>query len=78
MMNILSYEVSTERGQGHVRGMLCFVEGDWPLLGGSFPVEGLDVLWPKKARKIITAPGAVGDDRLRVLPRYLAAELPPA
>ena len=61
-----------------VRGMLCFVEGDWPLLGGSFTVGGLDVLWPKKARKIITAPGTLGDDRLRVLHRHLAAEFPPA
>jgi hypothetical protein len=61
-----------------VRGMLCFVEGDWPLLGGSFTVEGLEVLWPKKARKIITAPGALSDDRLRVLHRLLAAEFPPA
>ena len=61
-----------------VRGMLCFVEGDWPLLGGSFTIGGLDVLWPKKARKIITASGALGDDRLRVLHRHLAAEFPPA
>ena len=61
-----------------VRGMLCFVEGDWPLLGGSFTVEGLDVLWPKKARKIIATPGPLGDDRLRELHRHLAAEFPPA
>jgi Nuclease-related domain len=61
-----------------VHGMLCFVEGDWPLLGGSFSIEGLDVLWPKKARKIITAPGPLADDRLRVLHRHLAAEFPPA
>jgi hypothetical protein len=61
-----------------VRGMLCFVEGDWPLLGGSFTVGGLEVLWPKRARKIITAPGALTDDRLRVLHRHLAAEFPPA
>ena len=61
-----------------VRGMLCFVEGDWPLLGGSFTVGGLEVLWPKRARKIITAPGALSDDRLRVLHRHLAAEFPPA
>jgi Nuclease-related domain len=61
-----------------VRGMLCFVEGDWPLLGGSFTIAGLEVLWPKRARKIITAPGALSDDRLRDLHRHLAAEFPPA
>ena len=61
-----------------VRRMLCFVEGDWPVLGGSFTIGGLDVLWPKKARKIITAPGALGNDRFGVLHRHLAAEFPPA
>ncbi|HZJ05204.1 MAG TPA: nuclease-related domain-containing protein [Nocardioidaceae bacterium] len=61
-----------------VHGMLCFVEGDWPVLGGSFTIGGLDVLWPKKARKIITAPGPLGDDRLRVLHRHLTGEFPPA
>jgi hypothetical protein len=61
-----------------VRGMLCFIEGDWPLVGGSFTIGGLDILWPKKARKIITAAGALSDDRLRVLHRHLAAEFPPA
>jgi hypothetical protein len=61
-----------------VRGMLCFVEGDWPLIGGSFTIGGLDVLWPKKAREIITAPGALNDDRLRVLHRHIADEFPPA
>ena len=74
-------ELLTRDGIGQdvpVRGMLCFVEGDWPLLGGSFTIGGLDVLWPKKARKIITASGALGDDRLRVLHRHLAAEFLPA
>ena len=74
-------EVLTRDGIGQdvpVHGMLCFVEGDWPVLGGSFTIGGLDVLWPKKARKIITAPGPLGDDRLRVLHRHLAGEFPPA
>ena len=31
-----------------VRGMLCFVEADWPLFGGSFVIDGVDVLWPKR------------------------------
>lgn len=74
-------EVIAQGGIGQdvpVRGMLCFVEGDWPLLGGSFTIGGMDVLWPKRARKIITAPGPLGDDRLRVLQRRLAAAFPPA
>jgi Nuclease-related domain len=74
-------ELLTSDGIGQdvpVHGMLCFVEGDWPLLGGSFTIEGLDVLWPKKARKIITAQGTLPDDQLRELHRHLAAEFPPA
>ncbi|CAN7346676.1 nuclease-related domain-containing protein [Microbacterium sp. LjRoot45] len=30
-----------------VRGVLCFLEADWPLLGGSFSVNGILVTWPK-------------------------------
>ncbi|OJX62917.1 MAG: NERD domain protein [Micrococcales bacterium 73-13] len=31
-----------------VIGALCFVEADWPLIGGSFRLRGVEVLWPKK------------------------------
>lgn len=31
-----------------VRSVLCFVEADWPLLGGDFVVRGVTVTWPKK------------------------------
>ncbi len=29
-----------------VTGVLCFLEADWPLIGGSFSVDGVHVLWP--------------------------------
>ena len=61
-----------------VRGMLCFVHSDWPLIGGSFAIGGLDVLWPQKARKVITAPGPLPDTQLQVLHRHLAAGFPSA
>ena len=35
-------------GEVPVRGVLCFVEADWPLFGGSFTTRGVDVLSPKK------------------------------
>jgi hypothetical protein len=41
-----------------VFGMLCFVEADWPLLGGDFVIDNVEVLWPKRAAKRITAPGS--------------------
>jgi hypothetical protein len=30
-----------------VTGVLCFLEADWPLIGGSFSVDGVHVLWPR-------------------------------
>jgi hypothetical protein len=41
-----------------VHGALCFVEADWPLVGGSFEVNGIHVLWPKLLVKRLTE-GAV-------------------
>ena len=34
-----------------VHGVLCFVEADWPLIGGSFTHRGVEVLWPRKLKK---------------------------
>jgi hypothetical protein len=59
-------------------GMLCFVDGDWPLIGGSFTIEGLHVLWPKAAAKQLIRPGPLGEGQRRSLYRYLAAAFPPA
>jgi hypothetical protein len=40
-----------------VTGVLCFLEADWPLIGGSFEVEGVHVLWPQRLiRRIIEQP----------------------
>lgn len=39
-----------------VRGALCFVEADWPLIGGAFTTRGVEVLWPKKLAAMVTAP----------------------
>lgn len=37
--------------------MLCFIDADWPLFGGTFRITGIDVLHPAKAAEIITADG---------------------
>lgn len=42
-----------------VAGMLCFVEADWPILGGEFSISGIDVLWPKRAVHLIRKPGPI-------------------
>jgi hypothetical protein len=46
-------------GSVPVRGMLCFVDGDWPLIGGDFEIAGVDVVWPRKAVQLIARPGGL-------------------
>ena len=38
-----------------VTGALCFVAGDWPLIGGAFETRGVHVLWSKRLVQFITA-----------------------
>ena len=61
-----------------VHGVLCFIESDWPLLGGSFTSRGVDVLWPKKLYPKLTADGPVGIETVIETHRALASALPPA
>lgn len=69
---------STPGGLGDVpvHGMLCFVEADWPLFGGSFTIDGIEVLWPAKAAEKITASGPITSDRAEALHRHLAHAFP--
>ncbi|WZH51568.1 MAG: nuclease-related domain-containing protein [Nocardioides alkalitolerans] len=60
-----------------VRGALCFVEADWPLIGGAFTTRGVEVLWPKKLAATVTAPAAAVLDVAAVHQR-LAIALRPA
>ncbi len=55
-----------------VRGILCFVDSDWPLLAGPFTVNGVEVLWPRKLVSRLTSPGAVGIDVVDVAQRLTA------
>jgi hypothetical protein len=41
-------------GDVPVTGALCFVEADWPLIGGAFATRGVHVVWPKRLAKILT------------------------
>ena len=40
-----------------VTGALCFVEADWPLVGGAFTTRGVHVLWPKRLAKFLSETG---------------------
>lgn len=65
-------------GELRVRGVLCFVEADWPLIGGSFVVDGVDVLWPKKLAARLVADGSLDDVVVDGAHRALGAAFPPA
>ena len=61
-----------------VYGMLCFVEADWPMIGGSFSTRGVEVLWPKKLAKQLQLPGVLAELEIEQAYRSLAAAFPPA
>ena len=59
-----------------ISGMLCFVEADWPLIGGNFTVASVDVLWPAKAIEQIMKPGPLNAGGVDAVARALAAHFP--
>lgn len=60
-----------------VTGVLCFIEADWPLIGGAFTIRNIDVLWPKKLYPRLASPGPYGP-HIADLHQKLATALPPA
>jgi hypothetical protein len=64
-------------GDVPVRGVLCFVDGDWPLLG-TLEVRGIPVLPPRKAARLCSAPGSLCREQVRAVALTLAAALVPA
>lgn len=61
-----------------VLGMLCFVAADWPLIGGAFEVEGVRVLWPKKADQAILTPGPLSAEQIGRVVAVLTRSFPAA
>jgi len=61
-----------------VRGVLCFIEADWPLFGGDFVIDGVEVLWPRRLYPRLEADGPLDPERIESIHRRLAAALPPA
>lgn len=59
-------------------GMLCFVEAQWPILGGDFTIDNVEVLWPRKAVARVTSPGSFSGDEIESVFRALAVRFPPA
>jgi hypothetical protein len=58
-----------------VHGVLCFVEADWPLIGGSFMIRGVRVEWPKRLFARLQADGPVPAETISKTHRTLAQAL---
>ncbi|NPC96736.1 NERD domain-containing protein [Nocardioides sp. zg-DK7169] len=63
-------------GDVPVTGALCFVDADWPLIGGAFTTRGVHALWPKRLAKLLA--GAEGSVDVPAVRQALAAHFPPA
>ena len=61
-----------------VSAMLCFVDADWPLIGGAFTTRAVRVLWPKRAAAELQKPGPLDEDRIDQVTRTLAQAFPAA
>ncbi len=61
-----------------VHGILCFVEADWPLIGGSFSTQGVSVLWPRRLYSTLQGDGGLSVEAINSLHRTLATGLPAA
>jgi hypothetical protein len=61
-----------------IRGMLCFVDADWPLFGGAFTTANIDVLWPKKVAEHALAIRVLTADHVTMIHAALATHFPPA
>ena len=60
-----------------VLGVLCFLQADWPLIGGSFSVDGVHDVWPRLLvqRMMDAAPQHIDVDRIHT---QVAHEFPSA
>ena len=71
--------VRTVIGDGvPIHGVLCFVEADWPLIGGAFTTRGVDALWPKRLYPRLRTEGPLGGECIDALHRRLGSALSPA
>jgi len=59
-----------------VRGVLCFVDADWPLIGGAFTVNDVAVVWPKKLKALLTESGPMDQNQVADLQWQLHEAFP--
>jgi hypothetical protein len=66
------------QGDVPVHGVLCFVEADWPVFGGTFTIRGVQALWPKKLYPRLQADGPLTEQLISEIHWQLAHALPVA
>jgi hypothetical protein len=60
-----------------VVGAVCFVDADWPLIGGAFTARGVHVLGPRRLAKLVSK-GVDGTIDVAATKRLLASRFPTA
>ncbi len=61
-----------------VHGVLCFVEADWPLIGGSFTTRGVEAMSPKKLYPKLRSESPLDAETIAMVHRTLAGSMKPA
>ena len=61
-----------------VAGMLCVLDADWPIFGGAFTVDDVQVVWPKKACDIIETGHRLGSQQIHDVHAQLSEAFPSA
>ena len=59
-----------------VSALLCILDADWPVFGGAFTVNGVRVLWPKKACELIETGHRISAAQIRDVHDQLATAFP--
>jgi hypothetical protein len=69
--------VALDEPRPPVVGVLCFIDADWPLFGGSFAIDDIQVVWPRRlVKRMISTPPVPLD--VDLVTADLAAAFPPA
>lgn len=66
------------RRDPHPRSAVCFVEADWPLIGGAFSTRDVAVVWPKKLAAMLSRTRSLDESSIASVHRRLASAFPEA
>jgi hypothetical protein len=75
-VDLVRAALASKAVEAPLMGALAFVDADWPMIGGAFSTRGVHVLWPRRLRKLVLAPGQLED--IDAVDSILATHFPPA